>query len=71
MELAFNLGRTYDKHEVFEVNPKDRELLAVQYAKRRIFEGSTVKDAVRQAQVVYGLTAAAARRLKKSLENYR
>ena len=50
------------------MNNKDREYLATQYAQRRIREGSTPVEAVLHAQVVYGLTGQAVRRLKKILK---
>lgn len=49
------------------MNPKDREYLATSYAQRRIREGRTPAEALLQAQVVYGLTTRAVRRLKKVL----
>lgn len=50
------------------MNPKDRETLAAAYAKRRIREGHPPVEAVLYAQVVYGLTGPAVKRLKKQLE---
>lgn len=50
------------------MNPKDREYLAYAYAQRRIREGQQPVEALLHAQVVYGLTGQAVKRLRKTLQ---